>query len=142
MQIYKILNYRGVKIMEKSDSSYLGSNFVNTRKIQNNMVKFRKEKKLTQNDVAKKLNISRSTYAYYEDKAVKLSIELVSAVAAALQVNTEQLLNSERHLYNASSFYNLNKAEDKLLKKFRFLPKSERNKIIKYTDELYANTLK
>ena len=57
--------------------------------------KLRKEKGLTQRQVADYLQIDRSTYAYYESGRSKLNIDVVVKLAQFYQVRYAVLLGPE-----------------------------------------------
>ncbi len=56
---------------------------------------YRKRIGLTQVDVAKKLNISRSTYAYYESKAPKIPAKILNQLAVIFKIEPEDFLPTE-----------------------------------------------
>ena len=55
----------------------------------------RKEKGLTQQQVADHLQIDRSTYAYYESGRTRLNIDIIVKLAHFYQIRYEVLLGSE-----------------------------------------------
>ena len=57
--------------------------------------KLRKEKHLTQQQVADYLGVDRSTYAYYESGRSRLSIDLMVKLAHFYQVRYATLLGPE-----------------------------------------------
>ena len=57
--------------------------------------KLRKEKGLTQQQVAEHLGVDRSTYAYYESGRSKLSIDVVVKLAHFYQIRYATLLGPE-----------------------------------------------
>ena len=58
----------------------------------NNIRELRKERGLTQQQVADHLNIDRSTYAYYESGRSRLNINLVVDLAHLFQVSYATLI--------------------------------------------------
>jgi len=57
--------------------------------------KLRKEKGLTQQQVADYLNLDRSTYAYYESGRTKASVDVIVKLAHLYQVRYATLLGPE-----------------------------------------------
>ena len=53
---------------------------------------YRKRLDLTQDEVAKRLNISRSTYAYYEGKAPSVPAEVLNQLADIFNIQPEDFL--------------------------------------------------
>lgn len=55
--------------------------------------KLRKEKKLTQADVAKKINKSQQAYAFYENGSFEPDIETIKKLASIFAININELLD-------------------------------------------------
>lgn len=60
-----------------------------------NIKKLRKQKKLTQNEVAKVLNISRQAYCRYENGQRELSLETLCKLADFYDETTDSILGRE-----------------------------------------------
>ena len=60
-----------------------------------NLIFFRKLAGLTQQQVADRLNLNRTTYTKYETGASEPSIEILKALAAILEVDASLLLTDE-----------------------------------------------
>ncbi len=60
-----------------------------------NIKKLRKQKKLTQNEVAKVLNISRQAYCRYENGQRELSLEALCQLADFYEETTDSILGRE-----------------------------------------------
>ena len=60
-----------------------------------NLIFFRKLAGLTQQQVADRLNLNRTTYTKYETGASEPSIEILKALAAILEVDVSLLLTDE-----------------------------------------------
>ncbi|KNF10066.1 putative transcriptional regulator [Gottschalkia purinilytica] len=58
-----------------------------------NIKKYRKERKLTQKDLSKMANISRSYLADVENERYNPSLIVLNAIAESLNINTSQLLD-------------------------------------------------
>ena len=61
-----------------------------------NLIFFRKLAGLTQQQVADRLNLNRTTYTKYETGASEPSIEILKALAVILEVDVSLLLTDER----------------------------------------------
>jgi len=60
-----------------------------------NLKKLRKSKKLTQDDIAKVLNISRQAYCRYENNQRELSLSALCALADFFEETTDAILGRE-----------------------------------------------
>ena len=60
-----------------------------------NLVKLRKEKKLTQEQVAKHLNMSQSTYQHYENDRAEPSLDTLCKLADLYNVSLDYLVDRE-----------------------------------------------
>ena len=63
--------------------------------IGNNLKKLRKQKKLTQDDIAKVLNISRQAYCRYENDQRELSLDALCLLADFYEESTDTILGRE-----------------------------------------------
>jgi len=63
----------------------------------------RKEKGLTQAQVANHLNIDRSTYAYYESGRTRLNIDVVVKLAHFFQVSYATIIGQPEPVLSAST---------------------------------------
>lgn len=103
---------------------------------------FRKKLGLTQDEVADKMGISRSTYAYYESKASKISADFLNRLAVVLEIEPEDflpnkspttiILNSPHSEYKTS---NVNVDENMILMIYRKLSDDDKSK---YLNQLIA----
>lgn len=59
-----------------------------------NLRKFRKQEGLTQNELAKQLNISRSLISYYEHGKVEPSIKTIIKLSEIFNITTDKLLKN------------------------------------------------
>lgn len=103
----------------------------------------RKQHDLTQEQVAKKLDIVRSTYAYYETGKTSPDFDTVVKLARLFNVTTDYLLNADpvnntlndpsENIYTASpkkklgTEWSLRENEQRLLIAFRYLDKDAQN---------------
>ena len=74
--------------------------------VKDKIIYYRKELGLTQAEVADMLNISRSTYAYYEGKAPRIPAEVLNELAKILKVKPEDFLFSSQHSGSGIKFEN------------------------------------
>ena len=63
--------------------------------IGNNLKKLRKQKKLTQDDIAKVLSISRQAYCRYENDQRELSLDALCLLADFYEESTDTILGRE-----------------------------------------------
>lgn len=64
-------------------------------KVGNNIKKLRKQKNLTQEDLAKVLNISRQAYCRYENDQREISLDVLCALADFYEETTDSILGRE-----------------------------------------------
>ena len=64
-------------------------------KIGENLKKLRKQRKLTQDDLAKILNISRQAYCRYENDQRELSLDFLCLLADFYEETTDSILGRE-----------------------------------------------
>lgn len=63
----------------------------------------REQKKLRHEDMAERLGISPSTYQRLESGETKMDVERLKKIAEVLEVNPDDLLNSEPIVFNVSN---------------------------------------
>lgn len=63
--------------------------------IGNNLKKLRKSRKLTQDEVAKILNISRQAYCRYENNQREISLDFLCVLADFYEESTDSILGRE-----------------------------------------------
>ena len=64
----------------------------------NNLKKYRKDNKLTQDDLAKRLNVSRSAISYYEKGSVEPSIFFLINLANEMNCSIDNLFGFNREV--------------------------------------------
>ncbi|MBR2869873.1 MAG: helix-turn-helix transcriptional regulator [Clostridia bacterium] len=64
-------------------------------KVGNNIKKLRKQKNLTQEDLAKVLNISRQAYCRYENDQREISLDVLCALTDFYEETTDSILGRE-----------------------------------------------
>lgn len=64
-------------------------------KVGENLKKLRKQKKLTQDDIAKVLNISRQAYCRYEKDQREISLDFLCLLADFYEETTDSILGRE-----------------------------------------------
>ncbi len=65
-----------------------------------NLIYYRRKKGLTQQEVADKLNLNRSTYTKYETSVSEPSLEILLKIADIFDVEPNKLLNDEIPEFN------------------------------------------
>ncbi|MFS0904164.1 helix-turn-helix domain-containing protein [Priestia aryabhattai] len=69
--------------------------------MENFIAKYRKEKKITQTDLAKKLDLNRSYLSTVESGARTPSLQLLKQIADTLEVSIDSLLGrDDKNFYN------------------------------------------
>ena len=76
----------------------------------------RKNRNLTQEEVAKKLKIDRKTYNRYEQGINKIQIETLIELAKLYEVTADYLLGIDREIRES---YKLTKEEQKIIEEYR-----------------------
>ncbi len=71
----------------------------NTEKIRMNIIRYRKENDMTQEDVAKRLNMPRGTYAAYEQGYASPSIVTLSRLADIYHISIKELTEEQEGAY-------------------------------------------
>ncbi len=61
-----------------------------------NLVELRKQNKLTQNDLAKVLNISRQAYCRYENDQREISLDILCKLADFYEESTDVILGRKQ----------------------------------------------
>ncbi len=88
---------------------------------------YRKKKGLTQNEVADAIGMARSTYSYYEAKAVRFPPDFLNKVAKVLDVSPN-IFDVETRIDNSISLITLSDKKSEY-KDVEFVP-SQREKIV------------
>ena len=116
---------------------------------------YRKKKGLTQNQVADAIGMARSSYSYYESKAVRFPPDFLNKVAKVLEVSPNTFnvetrtdssfsfitLSESRSEYKDNNTSNLTKIENLLLASFRMLPDELQEKYLQSIMKECANHL-
>jgi len=109
-----------------------------------NLIKYRKQFGLTQDDVAKKIDKSRSAYAYYE-RTVTPPLNILKKLADVFNISIDELSKTEDKLYNVTTInkpdfalsqspnlaYKIGSESDSAIS-FDQLSQEEKNLIFKY----------
>lgn len=107
-------------------------------KINEKLKQLRTNKKLSQNELAKILNVSLSSYQKYEREknSVTPSLDVLNRISDYYNVTIDYLLGketSENDVFNIlSAQYNLTELEKDILKTYSTLPPNVRKELNKY----------
>lgn len=106
--------------------------------------RIRKQYKMTQEDVAKLLGISRSGYTYYETGKTVPSVEVLQKLSAIYSTSIDVIVGNPLRTNTDSRYYNdilsvsegnadpliyMKKDEQALIMAFRLLPEEEKSKL-------------
>jgi transcriptional regulator with XRE-family HTH domain len=94
-----------------------------------NLIKYRKERNLTQEELAKLSGLTRRKIGYYEKEANKPPIDNVEAIAKALNVTISDLIGTNETTDIQNDFSQLDTRTLKKIKLILSLPKIERHMI-------------
>lgn len=92
-------------------------------RLANRLIRYRKEKKLTQEELAKKVGVSRTTLVNYENARRKPDYEILQRIADILEVSTDMLLGRENEFTSDEEMFleDVNKMNlEELLNKYDF----------------------
>lgn len=103
----------------------------------NDIQKYRKEKKLTQLELAKRAGLSEISIRKYENGDRKPKIEAVQKIAEALDISPYSLYSFEMAAEEVDKKINQKeKKEDKLLNNYKKLNNTGQEKLIDYAEDL------
>lgn len=88
--------------------------------MKNNFKLYRKKAKLTQKEMADKLNVSRQSYIKYESGETEPSFETLKQISLILNTSIDNLLNNPANQNNSDQF-------DKLVNDIKALVDSYKN---------------
>ena len=117
-------------------------NFKNRPLFSRNLIRFRKERKLTQEELASKTGLSKRMIAYYETKAVKPPVDKIDTIAKALNVSINDLLGKQEPTSIQNEFINIDSRTLKKLKNILLLSPEERHLVYTFVDSLLAKKAK
>ena len=92
-----------------------------------NLVKYRKEQGLSQQELADLTGLTQRMIVYYENEAVKPPIDKIEALAKALHVEINELLGTGKETEIQKEFTQIDARTLKKLKMILALPKHQRH---------------
>lgn len=101
-----------------------------------NLIKIRKEKGLTQIDLANLTGFSRRMIAYYETNAINPPIDKIEIIAKALSVNITSLIETKEATEIQNEFSEINTKTIKKIKQILSLSTEKRHLVYSYVDSL------
>jgi len=101
-----------------------------------NLVKLRKERKLTQEELASMTGMSTRMIAYYETEAVKPPVDKIENIAKALKVGINELLGSHAPTPAQDELISIDTRTLKKIKKILSLSNEERHLVYSFVDSL------
>lgn len=99
-----------------------------------NLIYYRRKKGLTQQEVADKLNLNRSTYTKYETSVSEPSLEILLKIADIFDVEPNKLLNDENpEVFNRVAEPSIipSEKEKKLIGSLRLLDDTQKEEVLK-----------
>ncbi len=113
-----------------------------------NLKELREDRNLTQQQVANVLNVSRSTYTYYEIGRSEPSYESLPKIAKIFNISIDSLLMSESVLRSPTPPYKPSKSmsvdalkndEQDVIINYRCLSNEDKQKVLKFVIDLKNN---
>jgi transcriptional regulator with XRE-family HTH domain len=101
-----------------------------------NLIRFRKERKLTQGELAQMAGLSKRMITYYETKAVKPPVDKIGIIAKILNVSVDELLGLHEPTAIQKELINIDGRTLKRLKKILALSTDERHLVYSFVDSL------
>ena len=101
-----------------------------------NLVKFRKERGLSQEDLAKLTGLTKRMIAYYEIQAVNPPIDKIEALAKALNITISDLIGIQEATDVQDEFLKVDSRTLKKIKMILSLPKQQRHMIYSMAESL------
>jgi transcriptional regulator with XRE-family HTH domain len=99
-----------------------------------NLIKYRKERGLSQQELANITGLSQRMIVYYENEAVKPPIDKIEILAKALYVKINDLLGTSEESNIQKEFTQIDARTLKKFKKILSLPKHQRHIIYSMTE--------
>ncbi len=112
-------------------------NFDNRPIFGRNLVRLRKERKLTQGELAEMTGMSTRMIAYYEIEAVKPPIDKIESLSKALKVSINELLGTNEPNAVQNELIHIDGRTLKRIKKILELSPEERHLVYSYVDSLH-----
>lgn len=102
-------------------------------KLPNVLKELRTENKLTQKEIAAKINVSQRAYAFYEKGEREPSIETLTEIAKFYKVSIDYIVGFTD---NKISLHKLNKDEQQVLEIYNGLSERNKGKLELYAEQL------
>lgn len=94
----------------------------------------RKEKNITQTDIANALNITQKSYSFYERGEREPNLKMLIDLSNFFNVTVDYILGQEKE-----KLYSINDEEYKIIKKYKKLNDNNKGKIEERIDTLLEN---
>jgi transcriptional regulator with XRE-family HTH domain len=101
-----------------------------------NLIRFRKERKLTQEELPQLAGLSKRMITYYETKAAKPPVDKIGILAKILHVSIDDLLGIHEPTTIQNEFINIDGRMLKKLKKILSLSTDDRHLVYSFVDSL------
>ncbi len=116
--------------------------FLNMKNIQEkpifgqNLIRLRKERGLSQQDLANNTGLTKRMISYYENEVVNPPIEKVKILAKALKVSINELLDTKKQISSKSKFAQIDTRTLKKIEQILSLSQNERHMVYAFVESL------
>lgn len=111
--------------------------------IKNNIKSLREKKSISQQEMAKRLNLDQPSYSRLEKRGNKLSIEQLETIANALQVELKDIIvfKSSPNEINESSYFELISKNEVLTQELRVIKSTlaDKDLLLEYANQKFIN---
>ena len=102
----------------------------------NNLKELRLSTGKTQKELAIELNLTKSTYNYWENGKIEIDYNSLNMFADFYNVSIDYILGREKRINESKNSTPLTKREQQLLNIFRKCDKGEQSRILGYSESL------
>ena len=116
-----------LSILFLQGENFIMNKYENRPLFSKNLIKLRKERGLSQEDLARMTGLTKRMIAYYEIQAVKPPIDKIELLANALNVTISELLATKESTKVQNEFLEIDSRTLKKIKMILSLPKQQRH---------------
>ena len=111
---------------------------MNTEYFYKNLARLRKERALTQTELAKSTGLTQRVLSSYENNKTQPTIENAISIAKALKVNLDELIKTDAENLNQGDYLQLDARTMEKIKLILQLPRNERHIIYTIAESFIA----